>query len=110
MNSDNTIAQDTDPEYYYLCQFVVQPKVVLPMRVIRYNVPHVMGLHFDSYSGSEEMKEMSGADGVMMKGGVEATPVKSDAEGMTMKSGAEGMVVKNEVQTKVEPSVLEIID
>ena len=46
----------------------------------------------------------------MVKCGAEATTVKSNAEGMVVKGGAEGVLAKNEVQTKVEPSVLEMVD
>ena len=75
--------RNTDSEYYHLCQFVVQPRVVLPMRATQYNVAHVMGLHFDGCS---------------------------ETEGMTVKSEAEGIMAKNEFQITVESSVLEIVD
>ena len=42
--------------------------------------------------------------------GVEAITVKSGVEAMTVESGVESITVKNEVQTRVEPSVLEIVD
>ena len=108
-----------EPERDDLCQFVVQPRVVLSIRVIRYNVPCAIGLYFDGFSGAdktkdmsgtEDMKETSSADGVMVKCRAEATMVKSNAEDMMVKGRAGGVLAKNEVQAKVEPFVLEMVD
>jgi len=45
-----------EPDQDDLRQFVVQPRVVLPLRSIRYNVLHAIGLYLDGFSGLEEMK------------------------------------------------------
>jgi hypothetical protein len=103
-----------EPDQDDLCRFVVQPRVVLPLRAGRYNILPKIGLQAQivvmlsrttrakdtikeqtkDTSGVEEMKEM----------------VKSDAEGMMVKGGAEGVLAKKEVQAEVEPSVLEMVD
>mmetsp|Transcript_23917 Transcript_23917/g.39133 ORF Transcript_23917/g.39133 Transcript_23917/m.39133 type:complete len:81 (-) Transcript_23917:101-343(-) len=46
-----------EPDQDDLRQFVVQPRVVLPLRGIGYNVPHAIGLYLDGFSGAEKMKD-----------------------------------------------------
>ena len=92
-----------EPDQDDLCQFVVQPRVVLPLRAGRYNVLSKIGLHLNSFGGVEQTKDTSGVE--EMK-----EIVKSDAEGMMVKGGADGVLAKEEVQTEVEPSVLEMVD
>ena len=45
-----------EPDQDDLRQFVIQPRVVLPLRCVRYNVLHLIGLYLDGFSGLEEMK------------------------------------------------------
>ena len=45
-----------EPNQDDLRQFIIQPIVVLPLRCVRYNVLHAIGLYLDGFSGLEEMK------------------------------------------------------
>ena len=92
-----------EPDQDDLCQFVVQPRVVLPLRAGGYNVLSTIRLHLNSFSGVEQTKDTSGVEEMKEM-------VKSDAEGMMVKGGAEGVLAKKEVQAEVEPSVLEMVD
>ena len=57
-----------EPDQDDLRQFVMQPRVVLPLRCVRYNVLHSIGLYLNGFSGLEEMKvkQWSKAQNVVM--------------------------------------------
>lgn len=57
-----------EPDQDDLRQYVMQPRVVLPLRCVRYNVLHSIGLYLDGFSGLEEMKvkQWSKAQNVVM--------------------------------------------
>ena len=42
-----------EPDQDDLRQYVMQPRVVLPLRCVRYNVLHSIGLYLDGFSGLE---------------------------------------------------------
>ena len=57
-----------EPDQDDLRQFVMQPRVVLPLRCVQYNVLHSIGLYLNGFSGLEEMKvkQWSKAQNVVM--------------------------------------------